>query len=368
MRILFYTPLNTKCLDIESQANEFFKAGHQIFLLTQSELGVLHQRFSAYGYTVNAHLFSTQYTKWLIVRRWIDLIGYCWTHRIDVLYAHLEPANFIAVLAQYFIRGRVIICRHHVDEAKLYGFDQDLSYRLTYRLAKEIVVVSARAKNYMAQEENVPANRIHQVKLAYDFGLYPPPNNVSIQDIRKKCFAQVVLLTICRLTHYKRPQLSIAVVARLRVLGIDAKLIVLGRGELTQDLLKQVTERKLEDYVMLPGYVNNVQDYLTIADFLVHPSLLESSCISVKEAGLAQLPVVVCKGIGDFDDVIESGINGFIVDPDNFVDETVSIILKHYQEKNRLKEIGGNLYNTVLRQFDIKNTAPYYEINFHRKK
>ena len=367
MRILFYTPLNTRCLDIESQAAEFKKAGHEIFLLTQSPYYILHENFKSYGYLVAANPVTSNWTKWLVLKRWFYLVVYCRRHRIDVLYAHLEPANFIAILAQYFVRTRVIICRHHIDEAKLYPFGKDLSYKLTYKLAREIIVVSARAKEYMIEEELVPASRIYQINLSYNFDLYASPNSDIVRNIREQHSAEVLLLSVCRLTRYKRPELSIEVLKKLYDLGLNAKLIILGKGELMGSLQQQILKNGLEQFVSLAGYVSNVQDYMAASDFLVHPSLLESSCISLKEAGLVNLPIIVCKNIGDFNEVINHE-NGFKVNPDNFVDESVTIINKWYKKKDELAKIGQNLHSTVLTLFDIAKVAPYYEKTFHQKR
>ncbi len=368
MRILFYTPLNTRCRDIESQAAEFKKFGHEIYLLTQSHYHTLHENFKGYNYTVAAKPDSSRWIKVLVIKRWFHLVAYCWRHRIDVLYAHLEPANFIAVLAQYFVRTRVIICRHHVDEAKLYPFGKDLSYKLTYKLAREIIVVSARAKQYMIDEEGVTANRIHQINLSYNFNLYAKPVPERVTRIRQELSTEIVLLSVCRLTKYKRPELSIALARKLKNQGISAKLVILGKGELLESLQAEVRQDGLEENVVLAGYVDNVQDYMAAADFMVHPSLLESSCISLKEAGLVHLPVIVCHHVGDFDEVIRHGGNGFLVNPDNFVEESASIISSYAKNKSELAEIGQALRTTVLSMFDIRNTASYYESTFHQRK
>lgn len=365
LKILFYTPLNTRCRDIESQAVEFKKKGHEIFLLTQSGYNGIHENFKSYGFTVAAKNAKSPIIKILILKRLYHLIKYCWKHKIDVVYSHLEPSNFIAVLAQYFVKARVIICRHHVNEAQLYPFGQDLSYKLTYKLAKEIVVVSNRAKAYMVAEENVPAHRIHQINLAYDFKLYNTANPINAEKIRNAYSGDLLLLAVCRLTKYKRPKLAIRVVKNLVDSGINAKLIILGKGELMDDLRALINELGLQEHVYLAGYVNNVLDYMAAADLFIHPSLLESSCISLKEAALVNLPSVVCSGIGDFDEVIKNRENGFIVDQDNFIDETVAIIKEFRNDHEALNAIGKQIEHTVRERFEIKNVVDYYERTFH---
>ncbi len=366
MNILFYTPLNTRCRDIESQAAAFKAKGHRIFLLTQSDYGPLHENFRGYGYTVSAAPFISVFTSILVLGRMFHLIRFCYRNKIDVVYAHLEPCNFIAVLSQYVVRSRVIICRHHVDEARLYPFGKDLSYRLTYKLAKEIIVVSDHAKRYMVKEENVRENRITHINLAYDFSFYQRPDSDSVRSLREKFSTDILLLSVCRLTVYKRPELSIDVLKTLLQNGLNAKLVILGRGELHDSLMKKIEDDGLADNCILPGYVHNVLEYMAASDFLVHPSLLESSCISVKEAGLVKLPVIVCKGIGDNDEVIKHNVNGFLVNPESFVMEATQIIQENMHASNHLDTMGMNLQQTVFDLFDIRNIAPKYEELFHQ--
>lgn len=366
MNILFYTPLNTRCRDIESQASFFAEKGHNIFLLTQNAGGPLHENFSGYGYYTEADSSASRFTSIRVLKRMQKLIGFCRAKKIDLVYAHLEPCNFIAVLSQYFIKARVIICRHHVDEARLYPFGKDLSYKLTYRWARDIIVVSEHAKRYMVREEGVPENKITHINLSYNFDLYELPGENEVSRLRAELDADVVLLTVCRLTRYKRPELSIEVLKKLLASGLKVKLVILGMGELKDSLERKIKEENLQAYCLLPGYVNNVLQYMAAADVLIHPSLLESSCITVKEAGLVKLPVVVCKNIGDFNEVIEHGVNGFVVDADNFVGETANLIMEYANNRDAMLGTASRLNETVHKLFDIANVGPSYEKLFHQ--
>lgn len=367
MNILFYTPLNTRSRDIESQAIEFQKKGHAIFLLTQSHQGPLHSNFASYGFNVSAAVISSKFSYVNLIMQLYNFIMHCWLNKIDVVYAHLEPANFIAVIGQFFTKARIIICRHHMDYAKLHRFDNDLSYRITYKLAKNIVVVSRQAKEYMVREEGVAQEKIHHIPLSYNFSLYRQHRDDTVSEIKSRYTADVLLLTVCRLTQFKRPEISIELIRQLKQRGINAKLLILGKGEL-EEKLQHLIQNGLQENVFLTGYVENVLDYMAAADLLVHPSVSESSCISIKEAGLVRLPVIVAEGVGDFDDIIEHRKNGFRIKSSAFVDQSLDIVRLFITDKEMFKAIGTNLQRTVLDKFDIKGVAEYYEGNFHKSK
>ena len=52
------------------------------------------------------------------------------------------------------------------------------------------------------------------------------------------------------------------------------------------------------------GFREDFVNYMAAADLLIHPSLTEASNNVVKEMGLLQKGVAVCRHVGDFNDFI----------------------------------------------------------------
>jgi glycosyltransferase involved in cell wall biosynthesis len=181
-----------------------------------------------------------------------------------------------------------------------------------------------------------------------------------VKLIRDEYKADLLLLTACRLTKYKRPELSIQLVKELADRGYDVKLVMLGKGEMAEELQQLIKEMNLKGRIFIKGYVSNVLEFMQSADYFIHPSVLDSSCVAVKEAGLARLPPIVCKGIGDFDDYIINGENGFLVNPNRFVIESTEVIVKSFEDKGRLDVIGDNLNKTILDLFNVDNLVAHY--------
>ncbi len=361
MNILFYIPQNQRCRDLESLAMLFSKQGHKIFLYTQSDYGTIHKIFNSYGFATKASNNKINNTFLLTFYRIFTYISFCWKNKIHLTYSHLDPANYIAVLGQYFVISKVIICRHNIDEAKLAGYDKSLTYRLIYLLAKKIIVVSEKAKRYMIEEEKIKGDKIQHINIAYDFTLYGVPDKENIAQIKNKYSSQILLITVGRLNKNKRPEISIEITERLIKCGINTKLIILGSGDQLAYLKELVIQKEISNNVEFPGYVDNVLEYMAASDFLIHPSLSESSCVVIKEAGLVNLPVVICEGVGDFNEYIINNYNGFCISKDNFIEECLTII-KHYSQNNKiLNEIGNNLKKSINNNFDISRVALAYE-------
>jgi glycosyltransferase involved in cell wall biosynthesis len=358
MRILFYSPFNHRARDAESVMLALHRKGHEVISLTQAEGYLINDFLRSCGIEAHAHPLPGRKNFLFYSKQLIFLIRFCREHRIDVVFSHLDPANFVASVAQYFMTASVFLFRHHIDEAALYDYAHNWSYRLTNLLAKKIIVVSKRAAGYMIAAEKVPARKISQINLSYDFSLYKPVDEEIVRGIRNQYPCKLLLITVCRLTTFKRPQLSIEVVRQLRKSGIDARLLILGNGEMREELEETIRRYELSSDVFLTGHVSNVLDYLAAGDVVIHPSVLESSCVVVKEAGLVSKPVIVCRNIGDFDDYIRDEWNGFVVDQNAFVEQSVKILSRFDPQVGR--KLGENLRSEVLKNFDIEKTISRY--------
>ena len=340
----------------------FFKAkGHKVISLSQREGVEINPFLKSQGIEAYSFVLPGELNFLYFLRHTLYLINFCWKNKITVVFSHLDSANFVASIGQYFIRANVFLCRHHIDEAALYNYHLSWSYKLANRLAKKVIVVSQRSLHYMVNVENVPERKLIHINLAYDFSLYRMPDTKVIKDIRGIYNAKTLLITVCRLTKFKRPELSIQVVRKLKAIGMDAHLIILGTGEMHGELQRQIEIDGLSGSVSLPGHVSNALDYMAAADFILHPSVLESSCVVIKEAGLVQKPVIVCKDIGDFNDYIVSGYTGFLVNKDAYAEQASHIIHTYANDQAKLLELGKNLESEVYRLFDIKNVSLNYK-------
>jgi glycosyltransferase involved in cell wall biosynthesis len=280
------------------------------------------------------------------------------------VYSHLEPANFITVLAQFFVKARMVVVRHHLDLAEHVGFHQDISYKLTYRLAKDIIAVSAAARRYMIEKEKIKAEKIHHINLGYDFSVFGTSSPEKVALIRSKFPDSITLISVGRLDSFKRPEQSIEVCKVLNEKGHKAHLFLLGSGENEPAIKMKVSELGLQNHIELLGYVDNVMDYIKASDWLLHPSISESSCVVVKEAALMELPVMACKGVGDFDDYLINHVNAVLLDRKYFAEEAVKEIIYFENNKTEKREIGRKLKDIIVSNFDIRSVVNEYN-QFH---
>lgn len=73
---------------------------------------------------------------------------------------------------------------------------------------------------------------------------------------------------------------------------IDAKYVIIGEGELHENLQKFISEKGLETKVFLTGFMDNASLYLKAFDVFMLPSFSEAFGYVIIEAGMAEVPVI----------------------------------------------------------------------------
>ncbi|HRI79860.1 MAG TPA: glycosyltransferase [Cyclobacteriaceae bacterium] len=361
LNILFYVPFNSRSRDTESLIRHFVKQRHKVWVLTQAGRGDYHLACERIGAIADTFELGQVNPIIFFLRQAWHLVSYCRRRKIDVVYAHLEMASFPAVLAQYFIQAKVFAVRHVIDEAYLFkNRNFILLTRLVYTLARNVIVVSERCREFMVQREHVRAEKISVIFLAYYFDLYDPPVVEKVMTIRQENSCRLLLLTACRLVPPKRPEISIGLVRNLLSRGVDIKLILLGSGPERENLLGRIAELGLEDRVKLAGQVADIMNYIAAADVLIHPSLLDSSSVIIKEAGLLQKTVVTCRDVGDVNEYLVHNKNALLVSRENTLEEMTEWIERIIQNPRQYEILGKNLNQDIQRRFSIDEIIGAY--------
>lgn len=79
----------------------------------------------------------------------------------------------------------------------------------------------------------------------------------------------------------------------------DARLLLIGDGELKESILSSIRMKGLSEYVIVMDHVDDPEDYLQAMDVVVIPSQYEGFCLSALEAQVSGLPVIVSEAIPD---------------------------------------------------------------------
>jgi len=338
------------------------KHRHKVVLLTTVERGYLHQYVETLGIITESVDIIDERGKISFYRKnFQKLRSVVKKYKINIIIAHQQVPALLAGLFVKFRKVKLVYVRHNSDEdyqhfpKKAKWLNKIVNYLTPVKVAPSSVV-----KNFMIFKEGVPPKQIVRVNYGYNFDQYEKPDPAEVSKIKKAYPAQLLILSIARLVAAKRHREMFEVVSQLKKDGIDCKLVCLGSGPMEKEIQQLIFDMGLDKSVFLEGNRDNIFDYIEAADVFLHLSSTEASNSAVKEAALCKKTVIVCKGVGDFEDYIQQWKNGFLVHKENPVPEAYAILKKIYTKELDKQEIGSQFFETVTSIFHINKIGKAY--------
>lgn len=358
-KLLFYYPSNKRSNVLETILLEFNKRGVDFEVLTTCEKGDFHYYLEGNGIKTSSHVVVKNNAAVYYLKQIYFLIKFCNKNKISIIHSHLQHTNFIAVIAQFFIKANVVIFRHQFrfnvysdDKTNLSNKNEVLLDRIINFLAKKIIVPSKGVYDGIIQFENIKKEKLFIIPYVYDFSKYIKPNIDHARSLALKYPAHIKLLMCSRLVKFKRHYIVLPIIKKLIDEGNDICLLILDEGPEEETIKKYIEDNNLQEKVFLLGFRKDFMDYMSICDLLIHPSLSEASNSTAKEMGLLNKTIAVCEKVGDFDEYVINDVNGFLMSPNNTQGELERILREIIINKGRLEKMGNKLHETVLQKFD----------------
>lgn len=138
--------------------------------------------------------------------------------------------------------------------------------------------------------------------------------------------SELVLGHVGRFSEQKNHRFLIEIAKQLEKRNIDYKILLLGGGELQEEIENSVKELHLEKKVIFAGIVNNVKEYMDAMDLFLLPSFYEGLpcvCVESQANGLPNLlSEKITKEVALNDAVYFLDIN----DPGKWADKVLEIL------------------------------------------
>lgn len=271
------------------------------------------------------------YKKWTIAKKrnkskvnrlfdWIKLIGVLLRNRgADYFFCHYErPSIFFAAVVLRLLMQRVFI----MNDSKFDDYERKLSKEILKSIMYSPylggIASGVRSKDYM-RFLGVPAKSI-----------YSNYNSMSLSRIRSLSlkvgegrstdYSERHFTVVARLVEKKNLFRTIdAYVLYTKSVAAPRRLKIAGNGPLEADLRKHAVDSGVGGLVDFLGFIQapEVAQLLTSTLVLLLLSTEEQFGNVVIEALAVGLPCIVSTACGARDELVCSGVNGFIVEPDN---------------------------------------------------
>lgn len=214
---------------------------------------------------------------------------------------------------------------------------------LEFNLKKADKILST--SHIMAKETKIYTNKdVEVIPFGVDIEVFKPFNVEGFFDKN-----DIVIGTIKTL----EPQYGVEyLIKAFKILNdrypfLSLKFLIVGDGSLQEKLKKLCKDLGISDRTIFAGRVpySEIPRYHNILTIFVALSNSESFGVSVVEAMACGKPVVV-SDIGGLPEVVENGVTGFVVPPNN-PQEAANAIEKLILDENLRKEMGQNARKRV---------------------
>jgi len=272
-------------------------------------------------------------------------------NKIDRIHAHFaNNAALKANLLSKFINVQ-FSCTGHGSELLLYP-EPYLKELITY--AKPFITISNYNKKRLTEKYNLSSDQIVVNYCGIDTDYFKKPekgkksDNFSILSVTalKKVKGVTYLIEACRL---------------LKDQHIPFKCNIIGGGSEYETLFHLIQESGIEDCTMLLGVKtqSEIWEYLSASDIFVLPSISEGIPVAVMEAMAMELPVIA-SNITGLPEIIEDGINGYLVPPKN-PQALAEKIIDLYNNPKEIIAFGKAARKTIEEKFNLKTNVSTFE-------
>lgn len=322
-------------------ANKFVEWGHQVDFLVGVDSGPYRERLNPKANKIAL----TDLGDSLAIRhikRLFRLIRHFRRNNSDVVLSTVRELNLICYVAHFISRTSMPLYLREASTLdkikakniifkKLFFFSMSFCYK--------------RADGIIANSEITKADLISSLKLKQDLvsTIYNPIDTSGVVSSKR----EYAIVACGRLIKSKNFDDAIRSLPIILSRYPDTTLTILGDGEEKDSLRKLSEELGVSERVIMPGFVDNPQEYFSASQIFVQTSLWEGFGNVLVEAMSSGTPVVVYDAKGSMREILKEGAYGKLV-PVGDVQRLAKSIMEEMENPTK-----ASLLKKAVKRFDI---------------
>jgi glycosyltransferase involved in cell wall biosynthesis len=276
-------------------------------------------------------------------------------HEYDLIYANTQKALVVGAIASYF-SGRPLV--YHLHDILSPEHFSRTNLRIAVNLANSfasLVIANSQASKTAFIKAGGRQNIIQVVYNGFEPKTYQIDESTINKLQQDLGFAgKFIVGHFSRLAPWKGQHILIDAIAKCppQVTAILVGDALFGEQNYVQQLHQQVAKLGLENRVKFLGFRSDIPQLMSACDLVTHTSTSpEPFGRVIVEAMLCQKPVVAAKAGGAME-LVEHGLNGFLVTPGE-PQELAQVITTCLQETEITATIAKNARITASERFNI---------------
>ncbi|MBD2198005.1 glycosyltransferase family 4 protein [Calothrix anomala FACHB-343] len=275
----------------------------------------------------------------------------------DLIYANTQKALVIGAIASFFARRPLVYHLHDILSKEHFSLsNRRIAVNLANRFASLVI-----ANSQASQSAFIEAGGRKELTTVIYNGFDPKIYQTSEFDIRQLqqelgLVGKFVVGHFSRLSPWKGQHILIDALVQcpqqVTVLLVGEALF--GEQAYVQQLHQQITELGLENRVKFLGFRSDIPQLMAACDLVAHTSTFaEPFGRVIVEAMLSGTPVVASKAGGAME-LIKSGINGYLFQPEDS-QELAQVITACLKQRHNSTTMAHNARKMASQRFDVTN-------------
>ena len=244
-----------------------------------------------------------------------DLVRLARERQARILHVHGYAAADFGRLAARRV-GAALVLHEHFADPRMPSY-QAVADRALAGLTDRAIAVSESTRAFLVRERHVPASRVRLIWNGAPLDEFAPVTAEKAAAVRHKLRLPadaVVIGSIGRLNEQKGHRYLIEAAARVLAAAPQARVLVVGDGDLESALEEQARALGIADRVIFAGHRDDVPAVLGAIDVFCISSTYEGTPLTLFEA-MAAGKAIVSTAVDGCREVIEDGVTGVLVPP-----------------------------------------------------
>ena len=279
-------------------------------------------------------------------------------YRPDVIHTHIQVLRYALPSMRFLKHASVVHTVHNLAEREI---EPRARWIHRYAFTHGVVPVA------VAQEVAVSLERVYGIKECrvvpngIPTGSYAHPQTARREWREREGFRDNDVLFVCvaRFSPQKNHALLLKAFAQGPASDPNAHLVVVGDGDLREQLHKQAKDLGLVGQIHFLGLRTDIPDVLGAMDVFVLSSDWEGNPLSVMEAMASGLPIL-STAVGGVPDLCASGREGLLVQPGDLqrLSEAMAWLLRNREARHFF---GMGAARRARENFDVSTMVRSYE-------
>ena len=276
--------------------------------------------------------------------------------KYDLIYANTQKALVVGAIASFLARRPLVYHLHDILSLEHFSKNNlQVAVNLINRCAA-LVIANSQASKMAFLEAGGKSDLVRVVYNGFAAKNYEV-DELEVRNLREnlKLEDKFVIGHFSRLSPWKGQHILIDALSQCPqdVVVILVGDALFGEQEYVKDLHQKVTALGLENRVNFLGFRADIPQLMTMCDLVTHTSTApEPFGRVIVEAMLCGKPVIAAEAGGAME-LVEDGINGFLVAPGE-PQELAQVIHNCRQESAKTANIANNARISASERFDVR--------------